>query len=114
MAIYITEACINCGACVIECPNQAIYEPADSWRLSDGTKLSKVVAKADQPQPPLSDDIFFIVPDKCTECVGFHEEPQCASVCPADCCLPDPEHRESTQELLLKQQFLHQILLNKT
>ena len=27
--------------------------------------------------------------DKCTECKGFHEEPQCAAVCPVECCVPD-------------------------
>ncbi|MGE8514457.1 MAG: 4Fe-4S binding protein, partial [Chryseobacterium culicis] len=26
MAIKITDACINCGACEPECPNSAIYE----------------------------------------------------------------------------------------
>jgi len=27
MAIIITDECINCDACVSECPNNAIYEP---------------------------------------------------------------------------------------
>ena len=27
MAIIITDECINCDACVPECPNNAIYEP---------------------------------------------------------------------------------------
>ena len=39
---------------------------------------------------PISNEYYFIVPSKCTECVGFHDEPQCAAVCPVDCCVPDP------------------------
>jgi len=56
---------------------------------------------------PVSDDVYFIVPDKCTECEGFHEEPQCAAVCPVDCCVPDPDRRESTETLLDRKQYLH-------
>ena len=43
MAIKITEDCINCGACEAECPNNAIYEPDQYWRLSDGTSLTDSV-----------------------------------------------------------------------
>jgi ferredoxin len=48
------------------------------------------------------------VPDKCTECKGFHDEPQCAAVCPVDCCVPDKDVVESDKDLLSKQKFLHQ------
>ena len=34
----------------------------------------------------------WIVPDKCTECKGFHDEPQCAAVCPVDCCVDDEDN----------------------
>ena len=44
---------------------------------------------------------------KCTECVGFHDEPQCAAVCPVDCCVDDPEHRETEEMLLAKKAFMH-------
>ena len=37
---------------------------------------------AEEDQEPISDEIYYIVADKCTECKGFHEEPQCAAVCP--------------------------------
>ena len=37
-------------------------------------------------------DVYYIVTDKCTECTGFHDEPQCAAVCPVDCCVDDPDH----------------------
>jgi ferredoxin len=114
MAIIITDECINCGACEPECPNTAIYEGADQWRYSDGTSLKGVVETAegsfvaDEAQMPVSDEFYYIVPSKCTECKGFHEEPQCAAVCPVDCCVPDENVVETEAELLEKQSFLHQ------
>ena len=54
-------------------------------------------------------DLFYIVPDKCTECKGFHDEPQCAAVCPVDCCIPDPKHVETEEELLTKKEYLDSI-----
>ena len=114
MAIIITDECINCGACEPECPNTAIYEPSDDWKYSDGTKLNGDVillngklANADGNQVAISDEVFFIVPDKCTECQGFHEEPQCAAVCPVDCCVPDEDNVESEDELSGKKEKLH-------
>ena len=114
MAIIITDECINCGACEPECPNTAIYEGADQWRYSDGTSLKGVLETAegsfiaDEAQMPVSDEFYYIVPSKCTECKGFHEEPQCAAVCPVDCCVPDENVVETEAELLEKQSFLHQ------
>ena len=32
--------------------------------------------------------------------MGFHDEEQCAVVCPVDCCVADPNNEE-TEELLL-------------
>lgn len=114
MAIVITDECINCGACEPECPNNAIYEGGASWRFSDGTEVSGTHTRmsgesvdADAEIAPLSDDLYFIVPDKCTECVGFHDEPQCAAVCPVDCCVDDPNFRESKEELEAKKAALH-------
>ena len=114
MAIIITDECINCGACEPECPNTAIYEAADEWRYSDGTSLKGNVilpdgkqVDADTVQQPISDEIYYIVADKCTECKGFHDEPQCAAVCPVDCCVPDDDHVESEEALLDKKAWLH-------
>ena len=114
MAIIITDECINCGACEPECPNTAIYEGAEDWTYSEGTELSGLVKFIDGNildtnalNEPLSDDYYFIVPDKCTECIGFHEEPQCAAVCPVDCCVPDDNRVETEAELIQKQKFLH-------
>ena len=39
MAIYITDDCINCGACEPECPNNAIYEGGIQWAMKDGTNV---------------------------------------------------------------------------
>jgi ferredoxin len=114
MAIMITDECINCGACEPECPNNAIYEGGAEWRFSDGTALKGAYtsktgmhADADAPQVPKEMDVYYIVTDKCTECVGFHDEPQCAAVCPVDCCVDDPDFRESEEELLAKKHDLH-------
>ena len=52
-------------------------------------------------------DVYYISPDKCTECVGFHDEPQCAAVCPVDCCVDDPDYVENKDQLLIKKDFLH-------
>ena len=79
MALKITEECINCAACEPECPNEAIS---------------------------MGDEIYEIDPEKCTECVGHFEESQCAAVCPVDACVPDPEHKESREELEAKFKML--------
>jgi ferredoxin len=75
MAYMITEECINCAACEPECPNEAIF---------------------------VGDEIYEINPDLCTECVGHFDESQCAAVCPVDCCVPDPDHKETKEELMAK------------
>ncbi len=80
MALMITDACINCGACEPECPNEAISQGAE---------------------------YFEIDPEKCTECVGFYDEPQCVSVCPVDCIVPNPDYKETKEELLEKFKRLH-------
>ncbi len=80
MATYITEACINCGACESECPNEAISQ---------------------------GDEIYAIDATRCTECVGFHEREACQAVCPVECCLPDPRRVEPEGELLARACALH-------
>ena len=114
MAIIITDECINCGACEPECPNNAIYEASEDWKYADGTTLEGSVVlpngqkvSANEIQEPISDEVFFIIANKCTECKGFHDEPQCAAVCPVDCCVPDEDIEETEAQLLAKQVFLH-------
>lgn len=79
MALKITDECINCGVCEPECPNEAIY---------------------------MGDEIYEINPDKCTECVGHYDEPQCQQVCPIDCIPLDPERVESHEALAVKYEKL--------
>ena len=114
MAIIITDECINCGACEAECPNTAIYEGGVEWSFTEGTELtdqvnlkSGISVDADEEQESISYDFYYIVTDKCTECKGFHEEPQCAAVCPVECCIPDEDHVETEEELLAKKALLH-------
>ncbi len=95
MATMITEECINCGACEPECPNTAIYQGGVEWEFNG------------QTHPPLSDEVFYIVPEKCTECVGFHDEEACAAVCPVDVCIPNPEIPESEEVLIQRARELH-------
>ena len=80
MATYITQDCINCGACEPECPNEAITQ---------GSELYEIDAEL------------------CTECVGFHDKEACQSVCPVECCLPDPNHTEAEGDLLQRAVRLH-------
>ncbi|MGE0485089.1 MAG: YfhL family 4Fe-4S dicluster ferredoxin [Gammaproteobacteria bacterium] len=75
MALKITDQCINCDVCEPECPNGAIYD---------------------------GEAHYLIDPDKCTECVGHFDEPQCVQVCPVDCIPKDPEHVEDRDALLAK------------
>lgn len=114
MAIMITDECINCGACEPECPNNAIYEGGVEWAISDGTAVTDDYiledgssVGADDQNEPVEEDFYYISPDKCTECKGFHEEPQCAAVCPVDCCVPDPEREETDEVLLARKAKLH-------
>lgn len=75
MALKITEECINCDVCEPACPNTAIY---------------------------MGEMIYEIDPNKCTECMGHFDEPQCEVVCPVDCIIKDIAHPETEEELLAK------------
>ena len=95
MSYLINEECINCGACEPECPNKAIYAGGEEYELNG------------EMHPALSEEFYYIVPEKCTECVGFHDEKQCVSVCPVDSCVPNPNHVESQEQLIEKARILH-------
>ncbi len=75
MSLIITDECIACDACREECPNIAIEE---------------------------GDPIYIIESDRCTECVGHFDEPQCIEVCPVDCIILDSDNQETMQELQFK------------
>jgi ferredoxin len=55
----------------------------------------------------LSADFYYIVPEKCTECVGHFDQEQCAAVCPVDCCVPDGDHAETEDQLMAKAKLIH-------
>jgi len=95
MATVITEECINCGACEPECPNTAIFQGGVEYEW--GGKKNAALAE----------EIFFIVPEKCTECVGFFDYEACAAVCPVDCCVTDPDRPESEDVLLQRAKEIH-------
>jgi ferredoxin len=79
MALWITDACINCDVCEPECPNQAIS---------------------------MGEEYYVIDPRRCTECVGHFEEPQCVQVCPVECIPVNPQHVESREQLMAKYRAL--------
>lgn len=64
MAVMITEECIACDACAPECPVAAILD-------------------ADNEKNP-KDDIFYVKPESCVECVGHADAPRCAEACPTE------------------------------
>jgi len=75
VALKITDACINCDICEPECPNEAIA---------------------------MGEVIYEIDPERCTECVGHYDTPQCQQVCPVDCIPLDPARRETHDELMAR------------
>ena len=97
MATVITGDCINCGACEPECPNTAIYAGGVQWELNGVSS------------PAIAQDFYYIVPSKCTECVGFYDHEACAAVCPVDCCVPDPKIPETEEVLIARAKQLHPI-----
>lgn len=79
MSLLITDECINCDVCEPACPNTAIAQ---------------------------GQEIYEIAPQRCTECVGHYETPQCVEVCPVSCIIPDPQRRETRELLEARYQLL--------
>ncbi len=82
MALLITDECINCDVCEPECPNGAIS---------------------------MGPEIYQIDPDRCTECVGHFDVPQCQQVCPVACIPVDPARVESQQALMARYRRLQSL-----
>jgi ferredoxin len=66
MAVIITDSCINCDACIDECPATAIVSAEES------------------PLPHA--EFTYVKPEKCIECVDA-AVPKCADVCPTEGCI---------------------------
>jgi Fe-S-cluster-containing dehydrogenase component len=66
MAVFINDTCINCGACIDECPVEAIVDDGDN---------------------PTGEEFHYVYPDKCVECVDHHDTPACVESCPTDGCI---------------------------
>lgn len=49
---------------------------------------------------------FIIDPNKCTECVGHFDTPQCREVCPVDCIPLNPNYVEDQDQLMAKYEKL--------
>ena len=79
MALRILDTCVNCDVCEPVCPNQAIA---------------------------LGTVIYEIAPQRCTECVGHFDTPQCVDVCPVECIIVDPDNTETQDQLLHKYRVL--------
>lgn len=79
MALMITDECINCDVCEPECPNQAIS---------------------------MGPEIYVIDPERCTECVGHFDQPQCVQLCPVACIPVDPARIETREQLAARAELL--------
>lgn len=66
MAVMITDSCINCDACIEVCPVQAIVGGDDN---------------------PTGEDLTYVKPEKCIECVDHAAVPACANECPTEGCI---------------------------
>ena len=66
MAVIIGDTCINCAACIDECPVEAIVDEDDN---------------------PTGEELYYVYPDKCVECVDHFDSPACAEACPTEGCI---------------------------
>lgn len=80
MPFRITNACINCDACVSACPNHGISK---------------------------GKNVYLIDQDACSECVGFFSTAQCAKVCPMDCCVLNPDIVLTEEALFERAKAIH-------
>ena len=66
MSVIIDDTCITCDACLQNCPVNAIVDDSDN---------------------PTGESRYYVQPEKCVECVGLHDDPQCAAICPSIGCI---------------------------
>jgi ferredoxin len=66
MSVIIDDTCITCDACLQNCPVDAIV---------------------DDMHNPTGESRYYVQPEKCVECVGIYDDPQCAAICPSIGCI---------------------------
>jgi ferredoxin len=66
MKYVITAQCVNCHACKLVCPNQAVYYDTQAGR-------------------------FRIHPRRCNGCETHYATPQCATICPVEEAIIDQQ-----------------------
>ncbi len=69
MALRITDKCVDCRACLVACPYQAI-----KWVRGGGGRWS-----------------IAVLPSACTHCWLFDVRPQCVEACPVNGIVLDPD-----------------------
>ena len=66
MSVIIDDTCITCDACLQQCPVNAIVDDSEN---------------------PTGNSRYYVQPEKCIECVGVYDDPQCAAICPSIGCI---------------------------
>ncbi len=66
MSVIIDDTCITCDACLQNCPVNAIVDDSEN---------------------PTGENRYYVQPEKCIECVGVYDDPQCAAICPSIGCI---------------------------
>jgi len=66
MSVIIDDTCITCDACLQNCPVNAIVDDSEN---------------------PTGENRYYVHPEKCIECVGVYDDPQCAAICPSIGCI---------------------------
>lgn len=66
MSVIIDDTCITCDACLQQCPVNAIVDDLNN---------------------PTGKHQYYVQPEKCIECVGIYDDPQCAAICPSIGCI---------------------------
>lgn len=85
MAVIIDETCITCDACLQQCPVDAIVDDSEN---------------------PFGLGRYYVQPEKCIECVGVYDDPQCAAICPSIGCITwDMPYTKEFEEHFLNEEI---------
>ena len=86
MAYKITDECIRCSECEWACENDAVSR---------------------------GEMTYVIDPNRCTECVNIFKPPQCVVVCPVNCIIHDPDHKETLEQRLIREMASYELQVQK-